>query len=169
MPAHTTARDFIDLHVHRVKQFRFWICLIKIQLMITGSKYCFSIQQHLKITFISPAGQQEFKGRSKKNTLSAREKAQARKSSDGALQVRGFISLGFLSIDPTHQPSYIETALSAMHPSIRVVQRQEHSPLTNATWVRLPAWEVCELGLGPSLTSGIFSGYSGLTSPNKNR
>ena len=30
---------------------------------------------------------------------------------------------------------------------VGVAQWQEHSPLTNATRVRLLAWEVCELGL----------------------
>ena len=30
---------------------------------------------------------------------------------------------------------------------VEVAQWQEHSPLTSAARVRLPAWEVCELGL----------------------
>ena len=30
---------------------------------------------------------------------------------------------------------------------VGVAQWQERSPLTNATRVRLPAWEVCQLGL----------------------
>ena len=30
---------------------------------------------------------------------------------------------------------------------VGVPQWQEHSPLTNVTRVRLPAWEVCEMGL----------------------
>ena len=44
-----------------------------------------------------------------------------------------------------------------------VAQWQEHSPLTNATRVRLPAWEVCELGLRSLSDVGdflrVYSGF----------
>ena len=50
-----------------------------------------------------------------------------------------------------------------------VLQWQEHLPLTNGTWVQLPAWEVCELGLQSLSNVGGFSPSAPFSSPNKNR
>ena len=54
---------------------------------------------------------------------------------------------------------YIRLCFVGAHPfqaHLLVAQWQEHSPLTNATQVRLPAWEVRELGLRSLSDVGRF-------------